>query len=85
MGKLEKYTGKFQALWDLYLLLKEAHKHRKNTIGLESTPKDKRIMKEHVRSGLRIRTEIKNKTNLLTLSLSMTSSNKAKNFKNLYS
>lgn len=45
--EIKKYFGKFQALWDRYFWLKEAHEHRKNTIGLESTPEEKRIMKEH--------------------------------------
>ena len=44
---IKKYTGEFQALLDRYFWLKEAHEHRKNTIGLESTPEEKRIMKEH--------------------------------------
>ncbi len=45
--RLGKYTHRYKALWDRYFWLKEAHEHRKNTIGLESTPEEKRIMKEH--------------------------------------
>ena len=46
MEKLKKYTGRFQALWNQYFWLKEAHEHRKNTIGLESTPEEKKMIKE---------------------------------------
>jgi hypothetical protein len=44
MEKLKKYTGRFQALWNQYFWLKEAHEHRKNTIGLESTPEEKALI-----------------------------------------
>ena len=44
--EIKKYFGKFQALWDRYFWLKEAHEHRKNTIGLESTPEEKKMIKE---------------------------------------
>ena len=44
--RLGKYTHRYKALWDRYFLLKEAHEHRKNTIGLESTPEEKKMIKE---------------------------------------
>ena len=40
--RLGKYTHRYKALWDRYFWLKEAHEHRKNTIGLESTPEEKK-------------------------------------------
>ena len=40
--RLGLYTHRFKALWDKYFwLLKEAHQHRKNTIGLDPTPEEK--------------------------------------------
>ena len=44
--RLGKYTHRYKALWDRYFWLKEAHEHRKNTIGLESTPEEKKMIKE---------------------------------------
>ena len=41
MEELKKYTGKFQALWDNYFWAKEQIEHRKNTIGMDSTPEEK--------------------------------------------
>ena len=38
---IKKYTGKFQALWDNYFWAKYQIEHRKNTIGLDSTPEEK--------------------------------------------
>ena len=43
---IKKYTGEFQALLDRYFWLKEAHENRKNTIGLESTPEEKKMIEE---------------------------------------
>ena len=43
--RLGKYTHRYKALWDRYFWLKEAHEHRKNTIGLESTPEEKKMIK----------------------------------------
>ena len=45
---IKKYAGRFQALWDNYFWAKEQIEHRKNTIGLESTPEEKIKMKEYV-------------------------------------
>jgi len=45
--RLGKYTHRYKALWDRYFWLKEAHEHRKNTIGLKSTPVEKRMIREH--------------------------------------
>ncbi len=44
--RLDKQTHRYKALWDRYFWLKEAHEHRKNTIGLESTPEEKKMIKE---------------------------------------
>ena len=44
--RLGKYTHRYKALWDRYFWLKEAHEHRKNTICLESTPEEKKLIKE---------------------------------------
>ena len=44
--RLGKYTHRYKALWDRYFWLKEAHEYRKNTIGLESTPEEKKMIKE---------------------------------------
>ena len=44
--RLGKYTHRYKALWDRYFWLKEAYEHRKNTIGLESTPEEKKMIKE---------------------------------------
>ena len=44
--RLGKYTHRYKALWDRYFWLKEAHAHRKHTIGLESTPEEKKMIKE---------------------------------------
>ena len=52
MEELKKYTGRFQAFWDNYFWAKEQIEHRKNTIGLESTPEEKIKIKEYW-SGLR--------------------------------
>ena len=46
MEELKEYTGRFQALWDNYFWAKEQIEHRKNTIGLDSTPEEKIKMKE---------------------------------------
>ena len=46
--EIKKYLGKFQALWDNYFWAKEQIEHRKNTIGLESTPEEKIKMKEYM-------------------------------------
>jgi len=46
--EIKKYFGKFQALWDNYFWAKEQIEHRKNTIGLESTPEEKIKMKEYM-------------------------------------
>ena len=45
--RLGKYTHRYKALWDRYFWLKKAHEHRKNTIGLESTPEEKKMIEEH--------------------------------------
>ena len=37
MEELNKYTVRFQALWDNYFWAKEQIEHRKNTIGLDLT------------------------------------------------
>ena len=39
--RLDLYTHRFKALWYKYFWLKEAHEHRKNTIGLDPTPEEK--------------------------------------------
>ena len=39
--RLGKYTHRYKALWDNYFWKMEAHEHRKNTIGLASTPEEK--------------------------------------------
>ena len=44
--RLDLYTHRFKALWDKYFWLKEAHEHRKNTIGLDPTPEEKIKMEE---------------------------------------
>ena len=44
--RLGKYTHRYKALWDKYFWLKEAHENRKNTIGLESTPEEKKMIEE---------------------------------------
>ena len=44
--RLGKYTHSYKALWDNYLWKLEAHEHRKNTIGLESTPEEKIMIEE---------------------------------------
>ena len=44
--RLGKYTHSYKALWDNYFWKLEAHEHRKNTIGLESTPEEKKMIKE---------------------------------------
>jgi len=48
MEELKKYTGRFQALWDNYFWAKEQIEHRKNTIGLDSTPEEKIKLKEYI-------------------------------------
>ena len=45
--RLGKYTHRYKALWDRYFWLKEAHEHRKNTIGLDSTPEEKIMIEEY--------------------------------------
>ena len=45
---IKKYTGRFQALWDNQFWAKEQIEHRKNTIGLDSTPEEKIKMKEYI-------------------------------------
>ena len=45
--RLGLYTGRFQALWDNHFFQMEAREHRKNTIGLDSTPEEKIKIKEH--------------------------------------
>ena len=44
--RLDLYTHRFKALWDKYFWLKEAHEHRKNTIGLDPTTEEKIKMEE---------------------------------------
>ncbi len=44
--RLGKYTHRYKALWDRYFWLKESHENRKNTIGLESTPEEKKMIEE---------------------------------------
>ena len=44
--RLGKYTYRYKALWDNYFWAKEQIEHRKNTIGLESTPEEKKMIKE---------------------------------------
>ena len=44
--RLYLYTHRFKALWDKYFWLKEAHEHRKNTIGLDPTTEEKIKMEE---------------------------------------
>ena len=46
--RLGLYTGRFQALWDNYFWAKEQIEHRKNTIGLDSSPEEKIKMKEYM-------------------------------------
>ena len=45
--RLGKYTHRYKALWDRYFWLKEAHEHRKNTIGLDPTPEEEKMIEEH--------------------------------------
>ena len=44
--RLGSYTHSYKVLWDNYLWKLEAHEHRKNIIGLESTPQEKIMMEE---------------------------------------
>ena len=48
MEELQKYTGRFQALWDNYFWAKEQIEHRKNTIGMEETPEEKAIRLDYM-------------------------------------
>ena len=50
--RLGLYTGRFQALWDNYFFRMEACEHRKDTIGLDPTPEEKKRWR-NLRSGLR--------------------------------
>ena len=45
--RLGLYTHRFKALRDKYFWLKEAHEHRKNTVGLESTPEEKAMIEDY--------------------------------------
>ena len=45
--RLGKYTHRYKALWDNYFWKLEAHEHRKNTIGLDSTPEEKIMIEEY--------------------------------------
>ena len=40
--RLGKYTHRYKALWDNYFWQMEAREHRKNTIGLDPTPEEKK-------------------------------------------
>jgi len=44
--RLGKYTHRYKALWNNHFWQMEAREHRKNTIGLESTPEEKKMIKE---------------------------------------
>jgi len=48
MEELQKYTGRFQALWDNYFWAKEQIEHRKNTIGMEETPEEKAMRLDYM-------------------------------------
>ena len=45
--RLGKYTHRYKALWDNYFWQMEAREHRKNTIGLDPTPEEKKMIEEH--------------------------------------